>query len=398
MIEITDKSKCCGCSACSQKCPKNCIEMKKDKEGFLYPVVNKDVCIDCGMCEKVCPVLRSEPEKKFTQTAYLVQNKNQEILGQSTSGGAFTAIAENIIERGGVVFGAAFDDDFNVFHTYAENANDLRKFRNSKYVQSDIRGAYKDVLRFLKEGRAVLFSGTPCQAEGLYRYLGKKYDNLIIIDTVCRAVPSPELWKRYLDYRKKDSSEKPVYAAFRDKYRYGYQYSQMHIKFDSGRDYYSGVESDPYLRAFFNNLCDRPSCHECAFKKRYRISDITVWDCFNVSLIDKAMDNNRGVTRMLVHSEAGEKLVSTLKNVQLVAIDPDVAVNRSKELVKPTEKNQRRDEFFSDFESMEMEQLIKKWFPHRMKVKLERFTRKFLARTGLYRIAKKTARKVVGKD
>ena len=136
MIEVTDKSRCCGCSACSLKCPKNCIEMKADKEGFLYPVVNKESCIDCGLCEKVCPVLCSEPEKEFSQTAYLVQNKDQEVLGQSTSGGAFTAIALSVIEKGGVVFGAAFDDDFNVFHTYAETAEDLRKFRNSKYVQS----------------------------------------------------------------------------------------------------------------------------------------------------------------------------------------------------------------------------------------------------------------------
>lgn len=176
MIEIEDKSKCCGCWACENACPKNCITMVEDEEGFRYPHIDKDVCIDCGMCEKVCP-LKQPKMDDATPDSYVVQQKDKEILRSSTSGGFFSAIAKWAIDQGGVVFGAAFDEDMELRHSYSETLEGCAKFRGSKYVQSLIGDSYKNAKNFLAQGRVVVFSGTPCQISGLYHYLrGKKYD------------------------------------------------------------------------------------------------------------------------------------------------------------------------------------------------------------------------------
>ena len=167
MITIKNKKDCCGCSACYSICPKSCIEMKADEEGFLYPNVNKDICINCGLCEKVCPIINKTSEKKTKQEGYLVQIKDEKIRAESTSGGAFTAIAKYVLDRKGVVFGVQYDKDLNVVHSYVENEADLKLYRNSKYVQSEIGDTFKQAKKFLDIGKWVCFSGTPCQIEGL---------------------------------------------------------------------------------------------------------------------------------------------------------------------------------------------------------------------------------------
>lgn len=197
MIKTNDKKDCCGCSACVQRCPKQCISLYEDEEGFLYPRVDKTVCIDCGLCEKVCPVL-NQSEGHEPIAVYAAKNPNEEIRMQSSSGGIFTMLAERIIDEGGVVFGACWDKDWNVVHDYAESKEDIAKFRGSKYVQSNIGETFKQTETFLIEGRKVLFSGTPCQIAGLKHFLLKDYDNLLTIEIICHSVPSPGVWKKYL--------------------------------------------------------------------------------------------------------------------------------------------------------------------------------------------------------
>lgn len=197
MITITKKQDCCGCTACSNVCSKNAIKMVADAEGFLYPKINADLCNNCGLCEKVCPIINKVNETVTKQHGYVVQNKDSKVLKESTSGGAFTAIAEYVIKKGGIVFGAAFDNDFRVIHTSAESVSDLRKFRNSKYVQSDPNDTFRQVRSILKTGRLVCYSGTPCQIEGLKSFLINDYENLITIDVVCHAAPSPLIWEKY---------------------------------------------------------------------------------------------------------------------------------------------------------------------------------------------------------
>ena len=198
MINIEDKKQCCGCSACVQRCPKQCIVMKEDEEGFLYPVADKDVCIDCNLCEQVCPVLRQREEREPLDV-YAAFNKNEEVRMQSSSGGVFTALAESIIKEGGVVFGARFNEDWEVVHDYVETVEGLSAFRGSKYVQSRIGCTFSQAEQFLKQGRKVLFSGTPCQIAGLKLFLRKEYENLLSVDFICHGVPSPGVWRQYLN-------------------------------------------------------------------------------------------------------------------------------------------------------------------------------------------------------
>ena len=201
MIDIKEKNNCCGCSACVQICPKQCISMAADNEGFLYPQVNSAICIDCGLCEKVCLVInQSAPREPLV--VYAAKNNNEDIRLKSSSGGIFTLLAEKVIEEGGVVFGAKFDADWNVIHDYTETIEGLAAFRGSKYVQSIIGDNFKTAKQFLNNGRKVLFSGTPCQIAGLKKYLRKEYDNLLTVDVVCHGVPSPMVWRDYLDYKR----------------------------------------------------------------------------------------------------------------------------------------------------------------------------------------------------
>ena len=197
MIRIIDKSKCCGCNACVQRCPKQCISMREDEEGFLYPYVDIPSCVDCGICEKVCPVLNLEEPRKPLQV-FAAKNKNEDQRLRSSSGGIFILLAEQTICEGGVVFGARFDKNWEVEHCYAETLEELEPLMRSKYVQSRIGNTYKEAERFLKGGRKVLFVGTSCQIAGLHRFLKRDYDNLLTVDFICHGVPSPGVWRKYL--------------------------------------------------------------------------------------------------------------------------------------------------------------------------------------------------------
>lgn len=395
MIEMNDKKRCCGCSACYSACPKQCIEMKTDSEGFLYPIVDKEKCVDCGLCERVCPIINRTPEHEKPQSAYIVQNKDEKILKESTSGGAFTAIAEYVIDKGGVVFGGAFDSDFRVAHICVNNKADLAKFRNSKYVQSDVGRTFMRAKEFLDRERFVCYSGTPCQIEGLKHFLQKEYANLITVDVVCRAVPSPLIWGKYKHMRAGDN--KLISSAFRSKEPYGYDYSQIKVETEQS-SYRAGVESDPYLRAFFSNLSDRPSCYSCAFKKRYRQSDITLWDCFEPYKFDKTMDNNKGVTRVLIHTDAGCRLFNeVIQKLKYKAIEPEKLVDGVREMFYSVPCNPRREAFFNDAETMDDEAFFKKYFPDNVKVKSERFVRHISEKLGIYRIVKRMAKGLLKK-
>lgn len=417
-IHIFDKQDCCGCSACAAACPKQCITMEFDAEGCEYPQIDESACIECGRCSKVCPILNVTPEEPAPQKAFLVQNKDARVLAQSTSGGAFTAFATTILERGGVVFGAGYDlegkSDYdaplNVRHFAVESVDELWRFRNSKYVQSEIGDAYAQVKRYLSQGREVLFSGTPCQCEGLLHFLGCHPGGLYVADVVCRAVPARSPFKAYLEWLQVVTGEKPKSVLFRDKGRYGYEYSNIRAYKSAdlsknGWDgsspvpfYSCGVESDPMLRGFFSNLTDRPSCYQCRFKKRYRISDLTMWDCFDVYRFDKSFDDNRGVTRVLVHSERGQVLVdASLENIRVQEIDVDSAIAGVREMAASVSRNPRRGAFFADLEEQTPDDVFGNWFAETPLVRAERGMRHAAENLGVYSQVKRLAKKLVRK-
>lgn len=395
-IEIKDKELCSGCTACKNICPKSAIEMVSDEEGFIYPKVNKEKCINCGLCKKTCPILNKKNREEFKQIGYIFQYNDDKIRKQSTSGGAFTAIADYIIENNGVVFGVSFDDYFKVCHQSAKTKEDLEKFRNSKYVQSNPKDTFKIVKEQLQNGTMVCYSGTACQIEGLLSYLGKDYENLITVDVICRAVPSPLLWEKYLEYRKQNKKVKK--AFFREKY-YGYKYSNLSIYDDKGVLYHNGIETDPYLRAFFSNIACRPSCYNCHFKEQLHKADFTIWDCFEVEKYDETFDDDKGTTRILLNSKKAINIFEKIKtNHNYKEIPTDKLVKNFHQMFNSIKYNSKRIEFFKDLNNKELEYVINKYFPNNLKSKLEKNSRLLLIKIGIYKPLLKLGKKIRKRD
>lgn len=329
MIIIQDKTKCCGCSACVHICPKHSISFKEDSEGFLYPEVSKKSCIDCGLCEKVCPVINQNNER-LPLKVFAAKHRDDKIRMSSSSGGVFTLLAEQIIDEGGVVFGAKFNESWEVVHDFAETKEDLIPFRGSKYVQSRIGDAYINVERFLKSGRKVMFTGTPCQIAGLKKYLRKQYENLLAVDFVCHGVPSPMVWGKYLEEelaRQGEVGKKSVLTSskaksvlsdvsFRDK-------STGWKKFSFVLSFFKSLDAEEkntvlstvfyenaYMDAFLSNLSLRPSCYACPAKSGKSEADVTIGDFWGIEQTLPEFDDDKGVSLIL---DYGTGIVETPK-------------------------------------------------------------------------------------
>lgn len=323
MINITDKHKCCGCTACISVCPKGCISMSEDKEGFLYPVVDSVKCIDCGLCEKVCPVLNTL-KNEAEPLVYAAINNDESIRMQSSSGGIFTLLAEYVIENGGVVFGACFDRDWNVVHDYTETKEGLARFRGSKYVQSNVGNSFSQVKAFLDSGREVLFSGTPCQVAGLKNYLRKPYPNLLTVDLVCHGVPSPEVWRKYLQETvckeygiKKNKSTVNLCDYISDiKFRAkdkGWKKFSIKIFLRNGKVEMKPFYENPYMNVFLSNLSLRPSCYDCPTKLYNVQSDITLADFWGVNNINPSIDDDKGCGLLFLNNKEKIGLLYSLQ-------------------------------------------------------------------------------------
>lgn len=308
---MEDKSKCCGCSACEQICPVRCIKMKEDKEGFLYPEIDKERCIHCKKCERVCPIKYPNIKNKKTKT-YVGYARNEKIRKKSSSGGIFSLLAESVLEQNGVVFGAAFDHHFRVHHIAVTTMEELKKLRGSKYLQSRIENTFCETKEYLNEGRIVLYSGTACQIEGLQKYLEKSYDNLLTVDVLCHGVPSPKIWKLYLEQLKEKYNSKIEKIHFRDK-RNGWKQYAVRVQFENAKSYSMPFEKDKFMSMFLSNINLRPSCHDCQFKEIPRASDITLGDCWGIENYMPDMDDDGGTSVILVHTSKGEELLNQVK-------------------------------------------------------------------------------------
>ena len=383
MLQIKNEQ-CCGCTACASACPVKCIEMTDNGEGFLIPAIKDEAqCINCGLCNKVCPVLNPVAEAKIEQDGYIVQNQDVQIRTESTSGGAVSEIAETVFSLNGVVYGAAYDENFKVKHICIKDSSQLWRLRNSKYVQSYLGDTFNQVESQLKEGYLVCFSGTPCQIEGLKSYLRKEYKNLILVDVVCHGIGSPLIWEKYLEL---NSGSMPEHIYFRLKH-YGYKYSTMSFFKDNQEVYFGGVESDPMLRAYFSNSCDRLTCYDCPFKKRYRVSDVTIWDCFQPGYFDKSFDDDKGTSSVLIHSEKGRLFFEKVLKSGLLkhsAVNADDLVFGNREMVGSVPCGEGRTALFEDARKMSGKELFQKHFPYSAKTKLKKAIRITLLKLGVY--------------
>lgn len=305
-----DKKECCGCTACLSACPKQCISMERDEEGFLYPVIEKEQCINCGLCERACPVENPvyENEPRAVYAAY-VKDERQRM--QSTSGGAFYALAEWIIRQGGIVYGAAFDDDFKLKHIGVESLSELQKLRGSKYLQSDLGNVFSEIKELLKKGRWVYFVGVGCQVAGLHSFLRKEYETLVTSDLVCHGVPSQLMFDWHLDYlRRKEKGEITSYS-FRDCKGWGGCETYKYVSQTRGKQGERKLHSyslSPYLYSFMWAFNYRYSCYDCKFARIPRQGDITLADYWGVKKFFPKMDASKGVSLLLVNTEKGAKL------------------------------------------------------------------------------------------
>lgn len=391
-IKITSKEDCCGCTACANICPKGAITMKEDKEGFLYPSINSNKCIDCGLCKKVCPILNKNKNKEKEQKGYIFQYKDKSVRKESTSGGFFTAIAEYIIENKGIVYGVSLDKNFVANHERVTSKEELWKFRNSKYVQSNPNITFSQVKKDLNNNLLVLYSGTACEIEGLKRFLQKEYENLVTVDVICRSVPSPLLWKKYINYQNKNNDIEKVY--FREK-KYGYKYSNLCIHNKDSIIYSNGIDTDPYLRAFFSNICSRPSCYNCKFKEQFHKADFTIWDCFDVDNYDESFNDDLGTTRVLVNSKIGLEIIEHLSQKHTIKeIEVDKLVNNFHQMFNSIRFNSNRTNFFKDLNDMDVNIVLKDYFPNKIKNRLEKAGRLLLIKTNLYSKIIKIGKKI----
>lgn len=387
MIQIIDKSKCCGCYACGDICPKDAIIFKTDIEGFWYPKVNMERCIDCGLCEKVCPELhidelkKNDYEKPVTIAAV---NKNMRVRWDSTSGGAFSALADVMYGHGGYVSGAVYNEDFSVSNFISDNPADLAKLHSSKYLQSNANGLYKRISDLLRKGEKVLACGTPCQMAALRSFLRKDYDNLIIVDFICRGVNSPKVYRKYLDSLERKYGGKVVYVKAKNK-ELGWRSLTRKVVFDNGKVYYGVRMDDDFRRGYHTNVFCRPSCYACQYKGFPRIADITIADYWGIEKVDKNLDNNIGTSMILLNSKKGYAYFELAKDkleweyTQFEAILPgNIALRKP---IEPAKIN--REQFFEDLDKGTFDDVVLKYFPLKkgkdvsFKEKLKQFIKPF---------------------
>lgn len=322
MIEIKDKTLCCGCSACAQVCPKSCIKMLEDSEGFLYPVVDKDTCIGCGACERACIEL-GRFEKRQPLYAYASKNKKEAVRRASSSGGIFTLLAEHVISKGGVVFGVKLNNKLECIHDYTENTEGLTEFRGSKYIQSVNNDSYIKTKMFLNKGNPVLYSGTPCQIAGLMKYLNKDYENLITVDLTCHGVPSPKVWHSYIKWvrNQKGAIKNEVNVNFRDKSQSSWEDYHITIKLGEDNFYSCSHKSDPFMQLFIRDVILRPSCYRCPAKAGRSNADITLSDFWHMNHFIPDFNDHKGVTLVFLNTD---KAISLFHEVDADSIETPV--------------------------------------------------------------------------
>lgn len=362
MIDMKNNAKCSGCSACVNVCPVQCISMEEDGEGFLYPHVDTGRCAQCGVCEKVCPVLsRQESKSSPVLNVYACMNRNAEERLSSSSGGLFSLLAEEILRWKGTVYGVAMSEDcYGAELIRVDDVVQLYRLRGSKYLQADAGDVYRKVKSDLEIGIDVLFSGTGCQVNGLKAFLGNDYPNLFCIDVICHGVPSPALWRKYVEHLEKQNDAKLVSVNFRCKDDSWQDFGMKELH-EGKKEIFISKDTDPYMQMFLRDYCLRPSCYECVAKDVKR-ADITMADFWGIENVAPDMNDGRGTSLVLIRSKKGAQLFGDIVaslTYKEVSYEDGVRGNPSefKSVARPRE----RDVFFKDMNTLEFPDLQKKY-------------------------------------
>lgn len=357
---------CTGCGACSAACPMDCITMRPDEEGFFHPRIDTGICNCCGFCHRTCPVhpasLNGVEKPGGPHEVLAAWHLDETIRRESSSGGVFTALAENILSHGGAVVGAAYDEHLVVHHTLIETSADLHRLRGSKYVQSQFSHVlYRQILDLLSQGRLVFFTGTPCQVAGLRNFLIKPYDNLLCCDLICHGTPSPLFWERYVHHMKMRGDELAG-VSFRDKST-GWKNSSIRLYLQNGRSRRHDLFADPYVAAFLRDYSLRPSCYTCHFTNTNRTGDLTIADFWGVAGKYPEYDlDDKGTSLVLVNTEKGKIWLEDCQSrLFLGRADLETAISGNPMLVRPCHRPKKRDTFYRDLEVLSFPSLVCKY-------------------------------------
>lgn len=362
MIKRSQLADCCGCTACASICIHNAITMQPDSLGFLYPFVEQSKCIHCGLCEKICSFNKDYDisQNLYSPQAYGARHKDIKEVETSRSGAVFIALSDWVLQQGGVVYGAGYTDHFRVVHKRAITRELRNEFKGSKYVQSDLSGVFNQVKQDLKSGKIVLFSGTPCQTAGLNSYIGKKLrGNLYLMDIVCHGVPSPYIWRDFLNYIEKKNGDIVTSVDFRDKQRFGWKDHRESYKFSKGNT----VSLTLYTELFYKNIMSRPSCSVCYYANIKRPSDITIGDFWGWEKTDpKINKDDKGVSLILVNTSKGGQLFEVVKD-DLYVLPAKLEDCIQPNLMRPTPAHLNSNQFRIDYSQKGWEYVMKKYYP-----------------------------------
>lgn len=363
VVNNISKEICTGCCVCENVCPQNAIHMEKDNEGFIFPTVDYQKCTDCGLCVKRCPLTEPQYTNDKNPECRAIWAKD-EIRLTSASGGIFSAYAEIILEQGGVICGAAYNEDFSVSHLCADNIEGLNKIKSSKYIQSNVGLVYREVKDYLKKGRKVLFSGCPCQVAGLYSYLGKnKISNLYTMDVICHGIPSAKVLRKYII--EKVGNKKIKQIEFRNKDYFGWS-SSIVVTAEDGTIYKNAHRQDSFYKAFLNSLSVRKSCANCKFSCLPRQGDITIGDFWGISRFDKTLNDGKGTSLVLINNKKGLQIINECKKMfsrdVIMPLENGVAGNRA--IIKPFKAHPARRRFFENLDKTELDKLVNDCLTH----------------------------------
>lgn len=389
MMIYERKEECCGCTACMSICPKQAIAMIADEEGFLYPSISQDICIECNLCKKVCPFSdHYRPSGNYDQPlVYAVKHKDDTVRMNSSSGGMFTAISDYILDIEGVVYGAAFDENFVVRHQKAETVEERNKFRGSKYVQSNLLEVFDDINNELKKGRAVLFSGTPCQNAGLSSYLKKNHENLYLCDIVCHGTPSPLIFENYIRYceRKNNCNIEEYYCRFKGN---GWRSHTEKAVYANGKEDGTSLLSQSYKEIFYSHVALRPACHNCKYCNFFRPSDVTIGDFWGIEKSMPDFDDNIGTSLVLINSSKGLDLFQKVsKNLYYRESNTKDCLQYN--LYAPSLPSSQRDQFWKDYRDKGFEYVLKKYTGYGFMGQSKKTAFKVLNKLGLLHVAKR---------
>ena len=375
-IALCDENQCTGCEACKNSCPQSCISMQSDENGFSHPFIDYTNCTGCKICENSCPVLHKPIFCRSSEpSVYACWHKDDVIRIGSSSGGLFSAVAEVVLKKDGVVFGATYDENMSVYHTGVELTEDLKKLRKSKYVQSQIGNSYQKVKQFLESDKEVLFVGTPCQVIGLYSYLGREYESLLTADLICGGVPSPKVFAGYIESIESRFNTRLKDINFRDK-RHGWENNSV-IAMSTSRQYHLKGDNNSYFAGYILHLTLRESCYQCKFVGLPRVGDLTIADFWGVqgdnSISQREID--KGISLLMINNLSIEKELLSSLNKKLVLWERSLYLAKAgnSPMINNLNRPDIRDDFFRIFNQSGYKIAAQKYIKYPLKKKIIQF-------------------------